>query len=494
VYVNGKFNLYLQTEKDSFQNLNSQPMKTFLDENFLLQSDTAQRLYHEYAGKMPIIDYHSHLSAKDIAEDRQFDNLTQVWLYGDHYKWRAMRTNGIDEKYITGNASDFDKFMKWAETVPNTLRNPLYHWTHLELQRYFSITKLLSPSTAEEIYREASSKLQTKEFSVRNLLKKMNVEVVCTTDDPTDTLEYHIQLKSENTDILMVPAWRPDKAMSVENLPTFNTYLDELGKVSHTTINNFDELLKALKIRHDYFHEHGCRLSDHGLDSFYAEEYTHEEISGLFLKARNGINLTELEIKKFKSAMLRHFATMDNDKNWVQQFHIGALRNNNPRQFTVLGPDTGFDSIGDEQVAESMSKFLARLDKEGKLAKTILYNLNPSHNEVYATMICNFQEGPVKGKIQWGSGWWFMDQKMGMERHLDALSSLGLLSHFVGMLTDSRSFLSFPRHEYFRRILCNILGKEIEKGLIPNDTTLVGNLIENICYNNAKNYFSFWDK
>jgi glucuronate isomerase len=494
VCVNGKFNLYLQTDRDSFENLNSKPMKTFLDENFLLQSETAQRLYHGYAMKMPIIDYHSHLSAKDIANDRQFENLTQVWLAGDHYKWRAMRTHGIDERYITGNASDKEKFQKWAETVPFTIRNPLYHWTHLELQRYFGITQLLSPATAEEIYEEASAKLQTKEFSARNLLKQMNVEVACTTDDPVDSLEYHFQLKSTKTNLIMAPAWRPDKAMGVENLPTFNTYLDELGKVSHTTINTFDELLKALKIRHDYFHEQGCRLSDHGLETFYATAYTGNEIICIFDKAREGTELTAQEITKFKSAMLYHFAVMDAEKNWVQQFHVGPLRNNNTRLFSILGPDIGFDSIGDRLVAESMSAFLARLDKEGKLAKTILYNLNPSHNEVYATMIGNFQEGPTSGKIQWGSGWWFMDQKMGMERHLDALSSLGLLSHFVGMLTDSRSFLSFPRHEYFRRILCNILGEEMEKGLIPNDLILVGNMVEKICYHNARNYFSFWDK
>jgi len=468
-------------------------MKPFLDKNFLLQTASAQKLYHEYAAKMPIVDYHCHLNPKDIAEDRQFENLTQVWLYGDHYKWRGMRTNGMDERYCTGDASDYEKFEKWAETVPYTLRNPLYHWTHLELQRYFGIDKILNPGTAKEIYEEASALLRTKEYSVRNLLRKMNVQVVCTTDDPIDSLEYHQQLKAEGFEVIVAPAWRPDKAMAVENVEDYNIYIGLLEKAAQISITKFDDLIQALRIRHDFFHANGARLSDHGLDTFYAEDYTDQEIDSIFTKVRSGLQLAEQEIKQFKSAMLYHFSILDAEKNWVQQFHVGAQRNNNTRSMRTLGADTGFDSIGDIPVAQSMAKFLARLDNEGKLAKTILYNLNPADNEVYATMLGNFQGSEIAGKIQWGAAWWFLDQKFGMERHLDALSPLGLLSRFVGMLTDSRSFLSFPRHEYFRRILCNVLGNDIENGEIPADFELVGRMVEGISYNNARSYFSFWE-
>lgn len=468
-------------------------MKAFLDKDFLLQTASAQKLYHEYAAQMPIVDYHCHLSPKDIAEDRQFDNLTQVWLYGDHYKWRGMRTNGIEEKYCTGEVSDYEKFEKWAATVPYTLRNPLYHWTHLELQRYFGINKILNPSTAKEIYDEASALLRTKAYSVRNLLRKMNVQVVCTTDDPIDSLEYHQQLKADGFEVKVVPAWRPDKAMAVDNLTDYNQYLALLEAAAKMPIVIFSDLIAALRVRHDFFHANGARLSDHGLDTFFAEDYTQAEIDSIFLKARSKSPLTDLEVKKFKSAMLYEFSVMDAEKNWVQQFHVGAQRNNNTRSMRTLGADTGFDSIGDVPVAQPMGKFLARLDDEGKLAKTILYNLNPADNEVYATMLGNFQGSEIAGKIQWGAAWWFLDQKFGMERHLDALSPLGLLSRFVGMLTDSRSFLSFPRHEYFRRVLCNVLGNDIENGEIPADFDLVGGMVQDISYRNARSYFSFWE-
>jgi len=465
-------------------------MKTFLDENFLLQNASAQQLYHQFAAKMPITDYHCHLSPKDIAEDRQFDNLTQIWLYGDHYKWRAMRTNGIDEKYCTGDASDSEKFTKWAETVPFTLRNPLYHWTHLELSRYFEIDTLLNPASATEIYENASAKLRQKEYSVKNLLRKMNVELVCTTDDPIDSLEYHQKIKQDGFEIKVLPAWRPDKAMAIDQIEAFNSYINNLQVAAQLQINSFTDLINALKIRHQFFNDNGCRLSDHGLDTIFSQDFTNAEIETIFLKARNSEFITAYEIGQFKSAMLYHFAVMDFEKGWVQQFHIGAMRNNNLKMLKNLGPDTGFDSIGDLPIANAMSKFFSKLANENKLAKTIIYNLNPSDNELYATMLGNFQDGSVAGKMQWGSAWWFLDQKFGMENQLNTLSSLGLLSKFVGMLTDSRSFLSYPRHEYFRRILCNLVGTDMENGEIPNDFELAGQLIKDVCYNNAHRYFN----
>ncbi len=464
-------------------------MKKFNDESFLLKSESAEKLYHEYAENMPIIDYHCHLSPKDIAEDRQFNSITEAWLEGDHYKWRALRTNGVCEENITGKADDYKKFECWAATVPYTLRNPLYHWTHLELKRYFGITKALNPQTCREIYDETSAKLKTKEFSIRNLLTRMNITSICTTDDPIDSLVYHQKIKADGFGIDILPAWRPDKAMAVENPVTFNEYIDKLSAASNLSIDNFNQLLDALKNRHDFFHANGSRVSDHGLDTFYAEDYTDAEIAAVFAKIRSGKQLDTCEIMKFKSAMLYHFALLDQETNWVQQFHVGAMRNNSARMFKKLGPDTGFDSIGDIPVAQSMSKFFSRMDDDDKLAKTIIYNLNPTDNEVYATMIGNFQGSICPGKIQWGAAWWFLDQKFGMEKHLDALSSLGLLSRFVGMLTDSRSFLSYPRHEYFRRILCNCLGTDIENGEIPADFDLVGKMVQDISYNNAKNYF-----
>lgn len=466
-------------------------MKPFMDENFLLQTETAQKLYHEHAAKMPIFDYHCHINPKDIAEDRRFKTITEIWLYGDHYKWRGMRTNGVDEHFCTGNASDWEKFEKWAETVPHTLRNPLFHWTHLELKKFFGIDEILGPHNARKIYDACNEKLNSPEYSCRGIIRMANVHTICTTDDPVDSLEYHRQIKESGFEVAVLPAWRPDKAMMVEQPISYNQYLNELAKVSEMDINTFDELMIALNKRHNFFHENGCRLSDHGLDTIFADEYTADEIDAYFLKVRAGYRLTTREIMKFKSCMLYEFGRMDHSRGWSQQLHIGALRNNNTRLFNKLGPDTGFDSIGDKPVAEPLSKLLNRLDTEDKLCKTVLYNLNPADNELYATMIGNFQDGSVPGKMQYGSGWWFLDQKDGMEKQINALSNLGLLSRFVGMLTDSRSFLSYTRHEYFRRTLCNILGNEVENGEIPCDMELLGQMVENICFNNAKEYFKF---
>jgi len=462
-----------------------------MDENFLLKTETAQKLYHEHAAKMPIFDYHCHINPKDIAEDRRFKTVTEVWLYGDHYKWRAMRTNGVDERFCTGDASDWEKFEKWAETVPHTLRNPLYHWTHLELKKFFGIEKLLSPATAKEIYDECNRLLNTPEYSVRGLIRKANVNTICTTDDPVDTLEYHKQIKESGFEVAVLPAWRPDKAMMVADPAFFNDYMAQLEKAAGMDIKAFGDLIAALDKRHEFFHENGCRLSDHGLDTAFAEDYTAEEIAAIFVKIRGGVKLTAEEILKFQSCMLYEFGVMDHKRGWTQQFHIGAQRNNNTRLFKKLGPDTGFDSIGDVPVAAPLAKLLDRLDMENKLTKTILYNLNPRDNELYATMLGNFQDGSVPGKIQYGSGWWFLDQKDGMQKQMNALSNLGLLSRFVGMLTDSRSFLSYTRHEYFRRTLCDLLGTDVENGEIPYDMELLGNMVENICFNNAKEYFNF---
>ena len=468
-------------------------MKNFLDENFLLQTETAQKLYHNHAAKMPIIDYHCHLVPSMVANDHQFKTLTELWLGGDHYKWRAMRTNGISEEYITGkNASDWEKFEKWAETVPYTMRNPLYHWTHLELKTGFGIDKLLSPATAREIYDECTAKLQTPEYSARNLMRKYKVEAVCTTDDPIDSLEHHIKTKQDGFEIKMLPTWRPDKAMAVENAANFKAYVDQLAAVSEMSIASFDDMIMALRKRQDFFVEVGCKLSDHGIEEFYAEDYTETEIKAIFTKVYGGQELTHAEVLKFKSAMMVIFAEMDWEKGWTQQFHYGTIRNNNSRLFNQLGADTGFDSIGTFNTAKALSKFLNRLDSQNKLTKTILYNLNPADNEMIATMIGNFQDGTVAGKIQFGSGWWFLDQKDGMEKQMNSLSVLGLLSRFVGMLTDSRSFLSYPRHEYFRRTLCNLIGNDVENGLLPHqEFEFIGKMVEDISYYNAKNYFNF---
>ena len=466
-------------------------MKQFLDEHFLLETATAQKLYHTYAKQMPVIDYHCHLSPQQIAEDHQFQNLTQVWLYGDHYKWRAMRTNGVDERYCTGDKSDKEKFEQWAATVPYTLRNPLYHWTHMELQRYFGVHDILNSTSADKIYDSCTALLQTKEYSVRNLLRKMNVALVCTTDDPVDSLEYHIQLKNEGFEIPILPAFRPDNAMNVTSAEKFNAYVKKLETVSGISVSTFDDFLYALQNRHDFFASVGCRVSDHGLEEIYAEDFTGSEIDTIFNKIHSGKELNGSEQRKFKSAMLIHFAEWDWEKGWVQQFHLGALRNNNVRMLQQLGPDTGWDSIGDFSQAKALASFLTKLDADNKLAKTIIYNLNPADNEVMATMIGNYNDGSVAGKVQFGSAWWFLDQKDGMIKQLNALSNMGLLSRFVGMLTDSRSFLSYPRHEYFRRILCNLFGDEIEKGELPNDIEWVGKVIQDICYRNARSYFGW---
>ncbi len=466
-------------------------MKNFLDQDFLLQTKTAQRLYHEFASHQPIIDYHCHLPPDQIADDINFKNITQIWLYGDHYKWRAMRANGVNEAYITGNKTDEEKFMAWADTVPYTLRNPLYHWTHLELQRYFGINELLSPASAQKIYAQCNEKLQSPEFSIRNILKNKNVEVVGTTDDPLDNLSHHQKLKQDAFSVKVLPAYRPDKAMNADNIAGLNKYIDQLQAVANVNISNVDDYLKALKSRHDYFAENGCKLSDHGLEQIYAEDYTDAEIASIFIKIRNNDVLLPLEILKFKSAMLYYFAIWDHEKGWVQQFHLGALRNNNARALTNLGPDTGWDSIGDFAQGRALSKFLNRLDTTNQLAKTIIYNLNPADNELFATMVGNYNDGSVAGKMQFGSAWWFLDQKDGMIKQLNALSNMGLLSRLVGMLTDSRSFMSFPRHEYFRRLLCNLLGDDIENGELPNDIEWTGKIVSDICYFNAKNYFNF---
>ncbi len=464
-----------------------------MDENFLLQTKTAQELYHEHAAKMPIIDYHCHLVPKMVADDHKFRSLTEIWLGGDHYKWRAMRTNGVDERFCTGaDTSDWEKFEKWAETVPYTMRNPLYHWTHLELKTAFGINKILNKDTAREIFDECNEKLAMPEYSARGMMTRYNVEAVCTTDDPIDSLEYHIATKNSGFATKMLPTWRPDKAMAVEVPADFRAYIEKLAEVSGVTINTFDDVVAALKVRHDFFASLGCKLSDHGIEEFYAEDYTDAEIKAIFNKVYGGAELTKEEILKFKSAMLVVFAEMDHEKGWTQQFHYGAIRNNNTRMFEKLGPDTGFDSIGEFNTAKAMSKFLNRLDYNDKLTKTILYNLNPCANEVIATMLGNFQDGKIAGKIQFGSGWWFLDQKDGMEKQMNALSVLGLLSRFVGMLTDSRSFMSYPRHEYFRRTLCNLVGRDVENGELPaSEMKFIGQMIEDISYNNAKNFFQF---
>jgi glucuronate isomerase len=464
----------------------------FITRDFLLRTEWAQALYHDHAERQPIVDYHCHLPPEDVAADTRFANLTQIWLKGDHYKWRAMRSNGIPERCITGDASDREKFQAWAETVPKCLRNPLYHWTHLELKRPFGISdRLLGPQTAESTWKEANALLKKPEFSARGIMRQMKVAVVCTTDDPTDSLEHHIATAKSGFEVQMRPTWRPDKGMAVESPERFNAWVDRLAAVSGLEIRDFDGYLAALARRHDFFHAHGCRLSDHGLETVPAAAYTERQIRSAFTRIRGGAALDADDQERFKAAMLYEGALLDHAKGWVQQFHIGPIRNNSSRMFRTLGPDTGFDSIGDASYAKPLARFLDRLDSDDRLARTILYNINPKENAVLGTMIGNFQDGSVPGKIQFGSGWWFLDQKDGMEQQLGALSNLGLLSRFVGMLTDSRSFLSYTRHEYFRRILCNLLGDEMEAGLLPRDLALLGGLVEDVCYGNAARYFDF---
>jgi len=466
-------------------------MGSFLTENFLLQSETAVKLYHGYASSQPIIDYHCHLPPGEIAEDKKFDNMTNIWLDGDHYKWRAMRTLGIDEKFITGDAPDKQKFHKWAETVPYTVRNPLYHWTHMELKNYFDVDQLLGPDNADKIYAQCSEKLQDDSFSTQSLIQQMDVETICTTDDPADSLEHHKQLQNSSFDVRVLPAFRPDNAYDFDDVESYNAYLDKLSEASDQEISTLTDLLDALENRIDFFHQQGGRLADHGIEKIYFAEFTDESLKESFKQIRSGQELLTDQKHALSYYILLQLAKMYASRGWVQQYHLGALRNTNERMLKKLGPDTGFDSMGDFSQSRTLARFLNELDSSDELAKTILYNVNPKDNEMLATMIGNFNDGSIKGKMQFGSAWWFMDQKDGIERQLEALSNMGLLSCFVGMLTDSRSFLSYPRHEYFRRVLCNMIGEDVEKGLLPDDIPWLGKIVEDICYNNAKEYFEF---
>jgi len=458
----------------------------------MLQTETARRLYHEHAEQMPIIDYHCHLSPKEIAENHAFSDITELWLGGDHYKWRALRGNGVPEAYITGDKSPWEKFEKWAETVPYTMRNPLYHWTHLELSRVFGIDQLLKPETAREIFEQCNAMLATPEFRGQALIRKFNVETVCTTDDPVDDLRFHRQIAEHPFGTQVVPAWRPDRALAIQDPVSYKEYLQRLEAASGKAIDSYADLLEALQIRHRYFASMGCKLSDHGLDTFHSADYKELEIEIIFKKVLLGKAPSASELDKFQSALLHDLAVMDAEAGWAQQFHVGPLRNNNEKMFRQIGPDTGFDAIGDLPVAAAGHKFFSRLALEDRLAKTILYCLNPKDNAVMVTMAYTFNDGSVAGKMQFGSGWWFLDQEVGIRRQLESLSNLGLISHFVGMLTDSRSFISYPRHEYFRRILCDVFGQDVEKGKLPaSEMDFIGQIIEGISYYNAKNYFRF---
>ncbi len=464
-------------------------MKQFMDENFMLNNETAIKLYDEYAKDMPIFDYHCHLSPKEIAENKKYKNITEIWLGGDHYKWRALRSDGVEEKYITGDENDKEKFLKWAQTMPNCIGNPLYHWTHLELKRFFGIDKLLSPETAEEIWETCNEKLQKDEFTARSLIKRSNVKALCTTDDPTDSLEYHIAIaKDESFDVKVLPTFRPDKSFNIEK-DGFIEWMNKLSKTVGYDINEFSGLKKALTDRINFFHEVGCRLSDHALDPIVFAEGTEEEATAILQKVLKGEKLTELEIKKYKTQVMIHLGKEYARFGWVMQLHMGTIRNNSKRMMRLLGPDTGFDAIGDYSIAEALAAFLNELDETAELPKTILYTLNAKDNDVLATIMGCFQGGGIPGKIQFGSGWWFHDQKDGMIKQMVSLANLGLLSRFVGMLTDSRSFLSYTRHEYFRRILCNLLGQWVEDGEVPCDFELLGRVVKGICFNNAKEYF-----
>jgi glucuronate isomerase len=469
-------------------------VKPFLDDDFLLQTETAVALYHEHARPQPIIDYHCHLSPEQVASNHRFRSLTEIWLDGDHYKWRAMRANGVAERFCTGDATDFEKFEAWARTVPQTLRNPLYHWTHLELKFPFGVKgKLLGPQTAREIFDHCNELLAKDDFTTQGLLRQYNVLVVCTTDDPVDSLEHHTQhARNKGAFTKLYPTWRPDKSLFVHDLPSWNKWVDRLEAASKVSIGNLASFMSAIEKRHTFFHETGCRSSDHGLDQLWSVPASPREIEAIFTKARAGKDaLTAEEIEKFRSALLHDFAVLDHGRGWVQQFHLGAQRNNNTRALQTLGPDTGFDSVGDLPQAASLARFLDGLEAGEKLAKTILYNLNPSDNEVLATVLGNFNDGSSPGKMQFGSAWWFLDQLDGMEKQINVLSNMGLLSRFVGMLTDSRSFLSYSRHEYFRRLLCNLIGNDVERGLLPNDRALLGGLVQDVCFRNAKQYFGF---
>lgn len=464
-------------------------MKEFLGADFLLESQTADKLYNDYAKDMPIFDYHCHLSPKEIYENKKFKNITEAWLYGDHYKWRVMRADGIDEKYVTGDTEDYEKFMAWARTVPDTIGNPLYDWTHLELRRYFGINDVLNEKTAPKIWEETMSKLQSDEFSVRSLIKRSNVKGLCTTDDPLDSLEYHKRLKEDRSfDVKVLPAFRPDKALEI-NKDGFTDWVGRLGDITGRNINSCEAFLSAIEERIEYFHEAGCRLSDHGLSAVPFEDAAFEEVSSIFERALNGEKVDKKDEDRYKTYMLRFLGARYCEHGWVMQLHIGAMRNNNTRMFNRLGPDTGYDSVNDVCFAQSLSSLLNSMEMEGKLPKTIIYDLNPKDNYVIASMIGNFQDGIIPGKLQFGSGWWFDDNKDGMIEQMKALYNCGLLSRFVGMLTDSRSFLSYTRHEYFRRVLCSLIGSWAENGEVPLDYELLGKMVQNICFNNAKEYF-----
>jgi glucuronate isomerase len=462
----------------------------FIHEDFLLQTRTARRLYHQYAEAEPIFDYHCHLPPKDIAENRQFKNLFEIWLEGDHYKWRAMRSNGVDEKYCTGAADPYEKFAAWAATVPHTLRNPLYHWTHLELKRYFGIDELLDEGSAAKIWQKSRDQLATPQLTTQGILKKFKVKTVCTTDDPTDDLKYHQQMATSQMETQVRPAFRPDKALGVHAPQAFNAWVKNLEIAANMEIKDFAGFLGALKKRHEFFHSQGCRLSDHGMNHCFADFCSEKQAGEIFAQTQRGLAANPTEQAQFGSFMMLFFGRLDAKAGWVKQLHLGALRSVNTRLLGKLGPDTGFDSIGDFSQAASLAAYLDRLDQENALPKTIIYNLNPADNYVFATMLGNFQDGTIPGKIQLGSGWWFLDQKEAMEWQMNALSNLGLLSRFVGMVTDSRSFMSYPRHEYFRRVLCNLIGRDVENGELPDDEALLGSMIRNICYANARQYLS----
>src|SRR5690242_18505808 len=462
----------------------------FITEDFLLQGKTARRLFHDHAESLPILDFHCHLPPREIAENRRFHNLTEIWLDGDHYKWRAMRADGVREEFCTGSAAPFDKFLAWARTVPHTLRNPLYHWTHLELLRYFGIDDLLDETTAAAVWDRANARLAEPDMAVHGILKMFHVNAVCTTDDPADSLEHHEQLAASGLSTLVFPAFRPDAALRTDDPALFSAWVERLAAAANVHISRFADFLDALRIRHDVFHAHGCRISDHGLNQCFSEPCEEREAASFFDRLRSGKPLAPEESAGFAAYMMLFFGKLDAEKGWTKQLHLGAQRNASTRGLKLLGRDTGFDSIADWQHSGALVAYLDQLDQEGALPKMILYNVNPVDNYVLATVIGNYQDGTVAGKLQFGSAWWFLDQKEGIEWQLNALSNCGLLSRFVGMLTDSRSFMSFPRHEYFRRVLCNLLGQEIESGELPDDEELVGNMDRNICFNNAASYLT----
>ena len=466
--------------------------KQFLDKDFLLESMPACTLYHEYAAPMPIFDYHCHIPPSDILNDRQFNNLTEIWLGGDHYKWRVMRACGVDERFITGDAPAEEKFEAWARVVPRIVRNPLYQWTHLELQRVFGVDELLTPETAREIYSHCTALLGKKEFSARSIIRKFRVEALCTTDDPSSTLEEHRKIRDSGFEIIVAPAFRPDRALEGHLPERFNPWLDRLAELAEVKIDSFGRFIECLWKRHQYFHDNGCRLSDYGIETCYASDWNSEEVEGSFSLLRRGRALSGEALLRYRSAVLYELLSMDASQGWTQQLHLGAMRNNNSRMLARLGPDTGYDAMGDFEQGRNLSRLLDRLERTGKLGKTIVYSLNPRDNDMIPSILGCFQDGTVPGKMQMGSAWWFTDTKDGMTRQIEALSAVGVLSRFVGMLTDSRSLLSYPRHEYFRRILCNIIGGDVERGELPEDYSLLGGMVRDICYNNAKEYFDLY--